>query len=210
MLGKKYERPYFFPSMRANAKERILERASQLASLVGLNGVTIGRLAAEVGMSKGGICAHFRSKSDLQVATVKRAAKVFRREVIEPAQVQPPGLPRINALNEAWFRYLESHVFEGGCFFVRTMMELAEQDLPARGVVRRNLGTLIAFVSEAAEYAVDAGHFHERIVPRQFAIQLHGIHVASLLWRAMGISPDPFETARKAAQEFIQQCQEPE
>lgn len=189
---------------RHNAKDKILNRATQLASVVGLNGVTIGQLATEVGMSKGGICAHFPRKSDLQVATVERAAEIFRREVIEPARKQAPGLPRIRALNEAWFRYLEAHVFEGGCFFVRTMLELAEQDVPARAVVQQGIVGLIEFIKLCAEEAIQMGHFSKQTEPEQFALEMHGIHVAALLWKAIAVAPKPFATARAAAQRLLQ------
>ena len=84
----------------------ILERAVDLASAEGLEGLTIGRLAAELQMSKSGLFAHFGSKQDLQLATVEAAAARFRAAVIEPALSAPDGAPRLRAMGERYLDHL--------------------------------------------------------------------------------------------------------
>jgi AcrR family transcriptional regulator len=97
------------------SRKAILEVAVHVASAEGLEGLTIGRLAGEIGMSKSGLFAHFGSKEDLQLATIDAARNIFIEKVIGPAFTADKGLPRLQKLCEIWFDYVESHVFRGGC-----------------------------------------------------------------------------------------------
>src|SRR2546422_5997738 len=99
------------------SRQAILEVAVHLASVEGLEGLTIGRLASETGMSKSGLFAHFGSKEDLQLATVEAARSIFIENVIRPTFEAKKGLPRLKRLCEIWFDYAQNHVFRGGCFF---------------------------------------------------------------------------------------------
>src|SRR5690349_19638185 len=101
----------------ARTRAQILERAANLASVEGLEGLTIGRLATELGMSKSGLFAHFGSKEELQLATIEAAKEIFAREVVAPAREAERGLPRLEALIAAKLRYERGEIFEGGCFF---------------------------------------------------------------------------------------------
>lgn len=103
----------------------ILAASMSLASVEGLGSLTIGRLARELGISKSGVFAHFRSKERLQKETIEAARAVFQHEVLEPGMQAPEGLARLVGLCEAYLSYLERGVFPGGCFFAHT---LAEQD----------------------------------------------------------------------------------
>src|SRR4030095_11610868 len=98
-------------------RKAILEAAVHIASAEGLEGLTIGRLALELSMSKSGLFAHFGSKEDLQVATVEAARAIFIREVIKPAFETAQGLLRLWTLCDTWLGYVQSGVFRGGCFF---------------------------------------------------------------------------------------------
>src|ERR687885_2690983 len=95
----------------------ILEAAVDIASAEGLEGLTIGRLAAETGMSKSGLFAHFGSKEGLQLATVEAAREIFIREVVRPAFDAGRGLARLWKLCDVWLTYVRGGVFRGGCFF---------------------------------------------------------------------------------------------
>jgi AcrR family transcriptional regulator len=108
----------------------ILARGVRLASAEGLEGLTIGRLAADLGLSKSGVLGHFGSKEELQLAVVDAAAEVFSREVAERARGIEPGLPRLQAMCAAWVAYLERRVFPGGCFFTAASAEF--DDRPGR------------------------------------------------------------------------------
>lgn len=98
-------------------RRNILDVAMDIASAEGLEGLSIGRLASELDMSKTGIFAHFGSKEALQIATVEAAKEVFLQEVVQPALASPRGVARLRAMLDCWLGYVERIVFRGGCFF---------------------------------------------------------------------------------------------
>lgn len=104
-------------------RQRILDRSLAIASAEGLEGLTIGRVADELGMSKAGLLGHFGTKEGLQLAVVEEAAAVFSREVPERVKQAPSGLPHLRAVCEAWVSYLEREVLPGGCFFTAATTE---------------------------------------------------------------------------------------
>ena len=137
----------------ARSRQAILQAATELATVEGLDGLSIGKLADHVGMSKSGLFAHFRSKEDLQLATIDAAAEMFDREVMQPGLAARPGVGRILSSCEAFFRYLERAVFPGGCFFVAAAAELDAKEGPVkehlRTVYSRILQQLTDVVREA-------------------------------------------------------------
>lgn len=114
-------------------REAILRAAADLASVDGLEGLSIGRLASELGMSKSGLFAHFGSKESLQLATIEEARHRYVHEVITPALAAGTGITRLLALCESFVSYVERAVFPGGCFFASAMSEF---DARAPGAVR--------------------------------------------------------------------------
>lgn len=114
----------------ARTHAAILDAATRLASVDGLNGLTLGRLADELGVSKSGLYAHFGSKEQLQLETIDAALEIFGREVIAPAHEAEPGVHRLEALFDAYFSYLERGVFPGGCFFAGLLAEVDAQGGP--------------------------------------------------------------------------------
>ncbi|MFJ6670266.1 TetR/AcrR family transcriptional regulator [Actinosynnema sp. NPDC091369] len=103
-------------------RRQILRRAAEIASVEGLEGLSIGRLATELEVSKSGVFAHFGSKEELQLATVRAAAAIFAREVVEPV-TEPAGPARLAALLDRWLAYSEGRTFPGGCFFYAVQAE---------------------------------------------------------------------------------------
>src|SRR5436305_968046 len=101
----------------AQTRDTILSHAVGVASSEGLEGLTIGRLAGDLGLSKSGLFRHFGSKEELQLATVALAADIFKREVVDPVSETEPGAERLRALCERYLGYLERQVFPGGCFW---------------------------------------------------------------------------------------------
>jgi AcrR family transcriptional regulator len=120
------------PSKGQASRATILLTAAKLATTKGLDGLSIGDLAAEVGMSKSGLYAHFKSKEELELATIATAAAIFDREVLQPAARAPAGRERLGALVEAFLTHLERRVFPGGCFFAAVASELDTRPGPAR------------------------------------------------------------------------------
>jgi AcrR family transcriptional regulator len=122
----------------AVTRREILKVAVDLASAEGLEGLSIGRLATELGMSKTGVFAHFGSKEQLQLATVERAKEIFLEEVMLPAMKVPRGVARLKAMLENWLGYVENIVFRGGCFFAAASAEFDSRP----GRVRKKIAAL--------------------------------------------------------------------
>ena len=149
-------------------RESIVERAVDLASLEGLEGLTIGRLAGDLEMSKAGVIGHFGSKEALQVAALERAVEVFRREVWDQVAGEEPGLPRLHAIAGAWVSYLERGVFPGGCFLTAASCEWDGRSGPVR---ERTAATMDLWLGALAREARAAG-FDD---PDQVAFELNAI-----------------------------------
>lgn len=113
-------------------RQRILDHSLAIASAEGLEGLTIGRLAGELGMSKAGLLGHFGTKEALQLAVIDQAAEVFLREVPRKVKQMPSGLTRLKAVCEAWVSYLERNVLPGGCFFTAATAEFDGRSGPVR------------------------------------------------------------------------------
>jgi AcrR family transcriptional regulator len=114
------------------SRDTILRTAATLATTRGLAGLSIGDLAAAVGMSKSGLYAHFKSKEELELATIETAAAMFDREAVQPVTQAPVGTERLLALVNSFLSYLERRVFPGGCFFAAVAMELDTRPGPTR------------------------------------------------------------------------------
>src|SRR5215207_5858761 len=112
--------------------QAILERAVRLASRVGLEGLSIGGLAEDLGLSKSGLFAHFESKAALQVETLEAASRVFSEHVVRPALAKPRGEPRLRAAFEGWLSWGRKAALERGCLFVAASVELDDREGPAR------------------------------------------------------------------------------
>src|SRR6478672_3168179 len=114
------------------SRAAILREAARMATVQGLDGLSLARLADAVGMSKSGLFAHFGSKEELQLATIDTASAIFEELVIEPAAAEPAGLPRLRAYVARFLDHVEEAVFPGGCFFISAMGELDAQPGPLR------------------------------------------------------------------------------
>lgn len=136
-------------------RTQILHHALRSASKVGLEGLTIGSLAADLGMSKSGLFAHFQSKEVLQVEVLKSGSELFKRRVIRAALKAKPGLSRLRALFDAWMQWAKSNELPGGCIFVNTSVELDDRPGPARDYLVKSqkdwIRTLERFTGEARD-----------------------------------------------------------
>ena len=113
-------------------RSAILREAASLATVDGLEGLSIGNLAAALGMSKSGLYAHFGSKQELQLATVEEAGRIFAAEVVQPALAAPAGLAQLVAVCEAFFDHLQRRTFPGGCFFAGAALEMGTRPGPVK------------------------------------------------------------------------------
>jgi AcrR family transcriptional regulator len=187
------------------SRAAILEGAAALATLEGLDGLSIGRLADHIGMSKSGVFAHFGSKEELQLATIEAAQEIFEHEVVRPALDYAPGLAQVLEFSEAYLSYLERRVFPGGCFFACVAAEVDSRDGPVtdrlRELMAGGIDALAGMVRDAqARGEVDAGADADQVA---FEIDslLHGANAAFTLYR----SDEPLERARRAIRDRLAQ-----
>src|SRR3954470_5412733 len=159
------------------SRAAILREAARLATVDGLDGLSLAHLADAVGMSKSGLFAHFGSKEELQLATVDAASAIFDELVIEPAGEKRPGVPRLRAYVERFLSHVEEGVFPGGCFFVSAVGELATHPGPVRdgamSFSQRWLGLLAAEV----EAGQAAGELDPGADAQQVAFELNAFMV---------------------------------
>lgn len=114
----------------ARTRQAIARHAVDVASLDGLNGLSIGKLATDLGLSKSGVATLFGTKEKLQLATVAAAREAFRDAVVRPASTTPPGAPRLRALTEHWISYAETPLFAGGCFWAANLPDFDSRPGP--------------------------------------------------------------------------------
>lgn len=185
-------------------RDEILAAAVDVATAEGLSALSIGGLAAAVGMSKSGLFAHFGSKEELRLATIGRAALDFERGVLAAAGDAEPGLPRLRALVDAWFTYVEHITYRGGCFFDTASREFGSQP----GEVRDRLALLCAQwrdqLAEQAKLAVRLGELSADTNPETLAFQLHAYSGEANWARELLGDADAFEQARRAAQTTLE------
>jgi AcrR family transcriptional regulator len=160
-------------------RQAILEVAVDVASAEGLEGLTIGRLASELSMSKSGLFAHFGSKEEMQLATVEAARDIFIREVIRPSFEAEKGLPRLWKLCDVWLAYVRTEVFRGGCFFAAAAAEFDGRPGLVRdriaGIMKEWLATLRGSINEARE----AGQLNADADPAQLAFELNALEMGA-------------------------------
>jgi AcrR family transcriptional regulator len=174
----------------------ILARAVDLASVEWLEGLTIGRLASDLGMSKSGLFGRFGSKEELQLATIEEASARFVGEVVEPALPEPEGEARLRALCGAFIDYLERGVFAGGCFFGAASIEFDDRPGPVGDRVRNSVAAWIGYLEAQAAAAGAAD-------PKLVAFQLQALaQGANSAFRLFG-DPETFARARKAIDAVI-------
>ncbi|MFJ4584557.1 TetR/AcrR family transcriptional regulator [Streptomyces echinatus] len=186
-------------------RERIVERGIALASSDGLEGLTIGRLAADLGMSKAGVLGHFGTKETLQLATLDGAAAAFSRLVWEPAADREPGLPRLRAVCDAWIAYLDTarDVFPGGCFFTTASVEFDARGGPVRESVARMYRAWRRRLAAEVRTAVAAGDLPAGSDPEQTVFELIGLFMALNQEIQLFAAPDAVDRARRALDRLL-------
>jgi AcrR family transcriptional regulator len=187
----------------AFTRQVILGRAAQVASLVGLEGLTIGGLAEELELSKSGLFAHFHSKEALQVETLRFTAELFIDRVIRPALKARRGEPRVRALFERWLEWGRADVLEGGCLFVAASTELDDREGPARRELVRQQKEWLGLLSTVAGSAVTEGHFRSKLDTEQFAHDLYGVMLAWHHARRLLHDSRADERARRAFEALV-------
>jgi AcrR family transcriptional regulator len=188
----------------------ILERATRLASQLGLDGVTIGALAEDLELSKSGLFAHFRSKEALQVQILEHAAALFVERVVRPALAAPRGEPRVRALFERWLEWARARPLPGGCLFVAAAVELDDRPGPARDRLVQAQRDWLGVIATCCRVAVEEGHFRPGMDPERFAQDLYGIELAYHHAARLLRDPQAEPRARASFETLIASVRRPE
>jgi AcrR family transcriptional regulator len=176
----------------------ILRAAASLATTDGLEGLSIGHLAAATGISKSGLYAHFGSKQDLQLATVEEAQRILDAEVIQPALAARPGLAQLATACEAYLSYVQRRVFPGGCFFAATALEMGTRPGPVKDRVAAISSGFTALLRSFAATALEQHQLAVGEDPGRLAFELHAILLGADTKFVLHDDPAVLELARQA------------
>jgi AcrR family transcriptional regulator len=190
-------------------RQAILERAASLASQVGLEGVSIGRLAKEARLSKSGLFAHFNSKESLQVQVLRHTAQTFVDRVVRPALKAPRGERRVRALFDAWLRWARADLLKGGCLFVAAATELDDRQGPVREELVRQQRDWLELVANVARTAVGEGQFRPDLDAEQFAHDMYGVMLVYHHARRLLRDPRAEERARRGFDALVAAARAP-
>src|SRR5215216_3302672 len=180
------------------SRQAILHEAAQLATVEGLEGLSISRLADAVGMSKSGLYAHFGSKEELQLATVDTATALFDAQVVEPAENAGDALERLRRLVDGYLRYVEGETFPGGCFMASALAEVDMQPGPVRDRLVRFLIGWLARLETAVREAQSDGTIDPAEEPAQLAFEIEAALFLANAQFVVARTSEPIERARRA------------
>ena len=166
-------------------RSKILQEAASLASVCGLEDLSIGKLAEATGLSKSGLFAHFNSKENLQTQLLQWVADMFRENVMRPAFIRPRGIPRIRSIYQNWKEWIDGDTLPGGCIMIAGSTEFDDRPGAVRDQIVTMMSQLLDALTRTARIAMEEGHFRTDADPRQFAFEfeslLHGYHLLARL-----------------------------
>jgi AcrR family transcriptional regulator len=183
-------------------KQTILDCAVQIASEEGLEGLSIGRLAGDLGVSKSGLFAHFGSKTDLQLATIDVAREIFIQEVIWGSRTDA-GTGGLLSLTDSWLSYMEREVFRGGDFFAAASIEFDSRPGPVRDRIASMMGEWLLALEAAIQDAQDAGELPAIIDSEQLAFEINSIGMGANWAYQLYRDESAFDRAREAIRQRI-------
>ena len=178
-------------------RRAILERAMDIASVDGLEGLSIGRLASDLDVSKSGVITHFGSKEELQLATVRAAIEVFTEHVVRPALAEPAGLRRLWRLCELWLDY-ERGIFPGGCFFANVAAEFDARPGRVRDAIAQSQRDFRTLFERIIAGAVEVGELPADVDAPQLTFELKALGASANGEFLLYDEPAAYERARAA------------
>lgn len=203
-MKKRIQTPTGRAAQGERTRQAILEVAVDVASAEGLEGLTIGQLAAKMAMSKSGLFAHFGSKEELQLATIEAARSIFIREVVQPALEATQGLSRLWNLCDIWLDYVQREVFRGGCFFAAAAAEFDSRPGQVRDRIAEIMMEWLKGLERAVRESQAAGHLQRGIAPVQLAFEINALEMgANWAFQLYG-DPQAFAKARDAILQRLQ------
>jgi AcrR family transcriptional regulator len=185
------------------SRASILLAAAKLATTKGLEGLSIGELADEVGMSKSGLYAHFKSKEELELATIETATEIFDHEVLQPAMKAPKGSQRLRALVDSFLAHLERRVFPGGCFFAAVAMELDTRPGLTRDRVAQVLEKWLSLLRQCLVDAQAIGEIDSGADVAQAVFEAQAMLLAANLRFVMTSDLTPLTQARRGVENIL-------
>jgi len=191
------------PSKGEVSRATILLAAAKLATTKGLEGLSIGDLADEVGMSKSGLYAHFKSKEELELATIETAADIFDREVLRPAMDAPAGSQQLRAVVDSFLKHLERRVFPGGCFFAAVAMELDTRPGLARDRVVQAQQKWLSLLKQCFLDAKANGQIDAGADMAQAVFETQAMLLAANFVFVMTNDPAPLAQARRGVENVL-------
>lgn len=187
-------------------REAVLEEALLQSSQVGLQGITIGRLADSTGMSKSGLFGHFHSKEQLQIAVLDHAVRRFRRYVVQPALDTPPGIERLRVIFERWTGWggEADYSLPGGCVFITATYEFDDvPDGPVRDRVVQTQAAWLDFLATSYREGVELGELDPGLDPHDFAHEFYGLMLAFHVQLRLLKDPGAEPRARRAFERLL-------
>jgi AcrR family transcriptional regulator len=189
-------------------RQTIVEEATRVASRVGLGGLTIGSLAADTGLSKSGLFAHFNSKESLQLQVLDHASARFVDLVVRPALKAPRGEPRVRELFDRWFAWCRDEL-AAGCLFVAAATELDDRPGPVRDQLAKVQRDWLETIGTVFATGVSEGQFRADADPEQFAQDLYGVMLAYHHSSRLLDDPRAEQRARRALDRLLDAAREP-
>jgi AcrR family transcriptional regulator len=188
------------------SRTAILNEAARLATVEGISGLSLSRLAEAVGMSKSGLFAHFGSKEELQLATVETANEIFDHQVLQPAAVATTGLERLRQLLDAYLRYVESGTFPGGCFFASVLVEVSMQPGAVRDRLLAFLEDWLGRLESAIRQAQREGDIKKAEDAGQLAFELEAALLLANTQFSVMQSAEPIKRGRRAIERRLEEA----
>lgn len=185
------------------SRSAVMRLAVDIASVEGLEGLSIGTLATGAKLSKSGVVALFGSKEQLQLAAIEAAREIFITAIIAPALAVKGGRARLDALLEGWIQYSENRIFAGGCFFAAAMAEVGSRPGVLRDAVADHMEAWADTLHRVITRAVDHGELEPVAEIDQLVFEiralLDGANTDSLLTG----SSEPYARVRVALKRLL-------
>ncbi|MGW3495096.1 TetR family transcriptional regulator C-terminal domain-containing protein [Streptomyces sp. NPDC001020] len=185
----------------SRARRKIARHGVDVASLEGLNGLSIGRLAADLQLSKSGIQTLFKTKENLQLAVAESAREEFNEAVIRPALAAEAGRARLHALTERWISYAETPLFAGGCFWAASLPDFDSRPGKVLDTLLLHRRGWLALLADELRHAVDTGEIAE-LDPDLAAFQIDAVLSAANTALRLG-EPDGASKVRRVVGKFL-------
>lgn len=189
-------------------RQLIVDAALDLAETAGLEGLSIGSLAAHVGMSKSGVFAHFGSREELQISVLKEYDRRFTNEIFQPALAQARGLPRVRALFDNWMARASVEI-RSGCIFIGGAVEFDDRPGAVRDVLVASVQAWLTALERAVRQAIDEGHLLPEAQPEQLVFEIHGLILALHYEARLLHKPAAVDRARKGFEDVLSRYAQP-